>query len=158
MIETSETKKVLMSLVFQTLPPPSRKSEMMASLDCIIQMAMVILSRPHLILTANQGISVNKVNKATEIREACSEQCILGISLSLHELRGGSQLCTNHPPGLQGGMWTGASMDLPNHGAGLLATPKFLLLCSALMIGLMSFQAVWSPYNLSMLCLARLWH
>lgn len=73
-------------------------------------MTAVVLSRPHLKLTAHQW-----AGEATETSKACSEQCILGISFSRQELDGGSQLCADHVSCLQGGMWTRASVDLPSH-------------------------------------------
>lgn len=84
---------------------------------------MVILSRPHVILTVNQWAS-----EATETRKASSEQRTLGIPPSLHELGRGSQLCTNSLSCLQGGMWTSLQWACQTT-VGLLATLKFLLLC-----------------------------
>lgn len=83
---------------------------------------MVILSRPHLIFTANQSVS-----EATETRKACSEQCILGIPLSLcmSWTEEASSALIIHC--LQEGMWTEASVDLPNCRTGLSAAPEFLL-------------------------------
>lgn len=101
---------------------------------------MVILSRPHVILTVNQWAS-----EATETRKASSEQRTLGIPPSLHELGQGSHLCTNSLSCLQGGMWTRAFSEpaKPQSGAfGHSQVPA---------IGIISVETMWRPYSLSRL-------